>query len=101
MPNGPVLSMTSSVEDAGGIVVLIDFGTPLVDGVSRWVPGLPPLFFLNQAAPGDRGRMTLAHELGHMVMHHVARAEMEVQAFEFAQEFLMPAKDIRHQLDDF
>ena len=100
LPRGPVANMAWAIEDAGGIVLSVDFGTPLLDGVSRWVPGLPPLFFLNQDAPGDRARLTLAHELGHMVMHHVARPEMESQAFEFAQEFLMPEQEIRHQFDD-
>ncbi|MHB8673723.1 MAG: ImmA/IrrE family metallo-endopeptidase [Candidatus Limnocylindrales bacterium] len=100
MPPGPIANVTWAVEDAGGIVIQADFSTPLLDGVSRWVPGLPPLFFLNQDAPGDRARMTLAHELGHLVMHHVARPEMETQAFEFAQEFLMPEREIRLQFED-
>lgn len=100
LPPGPVGSVTRSIEDAGGIVITVDFGTPLLDAVSRWVPGLPPLFFLNRDTPGDRARMTLAHELGHMVMHHVARPAMEDEAFGFAQEFLMPERDIRHHLSD-
>jgi Zn-dependent peptidase ImmA (M78 family)/DNA-binding XRE family transcriptional regulator len=99
LTKGPVHNVTHAIEDAGGIVLLSDFGTPLLDAVSRWVPGLPPLFFVNQDAPGDRARLTLAHELGHMVMHRVARPDMEVQAFEFASEFLMPERDIRMQLD--
>jgi Zn-dependent peptidase ImmA (M78 family)/transcriptional regulator with XRE-family HTH domain len=99
MPKGPVPNVTQALEDAGGIVMLSDFGTPLLDAVSRWVPGLPPLFFVNQDAPGDRARLTLAHELGHMVMHRVARPDMEQQAFEFASEFLMPERDIRTQFD--
>ena len=45
---GPVRDLTRAVEDSGGIVVRCDFGTRLVDAVSRWVPGMPPLFFLNE-----------------------------------------------------
>ena len=44
LPRGPVHNLTATIEDAGGIVILTDFGTPLLDAVSRWVPGLPPLF---------------------------------------------------------
>jgi Zn-dependent peptidase ImmA (M78 family)/DNA-binding XRE family transcriptional regulator len=99
LSRGPVENLTQTIEDAGGIVILADFGTPLLDAVSRWVPGMPPLFFVNQEAPWDRARLTLAHELGHMVMHRVPRAEMEDEAFRFAAEFLMPERDIRSHLE--
>jgi Zn-dependent peptidase ImmA (M78 family) len=100
LPRGPVENLTFAIEDAGGIVLVIDFGTSLLDGVSRFIPGLPPLFFENAEAPGDRARMTLAHELGHVVMHRVPSPDMEDQAFRFAAEFLMPERDIRHELQD-
>lgn len=100
MPRGPVGNLTAAIEDAGGIVILTDFGTPLLDAVSRWVPGLPPLFFTNSESPGDRQRLTLAHELGHMVMHRVPNPEMEDEAMRFAAEFLMPERDIRHELEN-
>jgi Zn-dependent peptidase ImmA (M78 family)/DNA-binding XRE family transcriptional regulator len=100
LPHGPIEHVTRTIEENGGLVILTDFGTPLLDAVSRYVPGLPPLFFTNRDSPGDRQRMTLAHELGHMVMHHVPRPEMEEQAFRFAAEFLMPVRDIRTELDD-
>lgn len=61
----------------------------------RWVPGLPPLFFVNDALTPDRERLTLAHELGHLVMHRSPSATMEDEAFEFAGEFLMPAREIQ------
>ncbi len=74
------------------------FGSRLVDAVSWWVPGLNPLFFVNDALPPDRERMTLAHELAHMVMHDSIRPEMEDEANRFASEFLMPSADIAHSL---
>ncbi len=94
LPRGPVTNMTKTIESAGGVVMLYDFGTHLVDAISQWVPGLPPLFFVNRTAPGDRVRMTLAHELGHMVMHQTPHAEMENEAKVFAAAFLMPESDI-------
>lgn len=98
LPRGPVDNVTRSIEEAGGIVLLADFETPQLDALSRHVPGMPPLFFANRESPGDRTRMSLAHELGHMVMHRVPLPDMEEQAFRFAGEFLMPERDIKHEL---
>ena len=94
LPRGPILDLTETLEDAGVIIFSFDFGTRLIDAISRWVPRLPPLFFMNQYCPKDRWRFSLAHELGHMVMHAMPTGEMEAQADRFAQEFLMPERDI-------
>lgn len=99
LPRGPVMDLTEVVEAAGGVVIPMDFGTPLIDGLGRYVPGMPPLFFINRDAPADRMRLTLAHELGHMVMHRVPDPDMEEQAFRFGAELLMPEQDIRVDLD--
>jgi Zn-dependent peptidase ImmA (M78 family) len=49
---------------------------------------------LNVEQPADRLRFTLAHEIGHLVMHRFPGPEMELQANEFASTFLMPRNDI-------
>lgn len=99
LPSGPIPDLVRVIEDAGGIVVMSDFGTPLVDAVSRYVPGRPRVFFIDSTMPGDRQRLTLAHELGHVVMHQAPHPDMEAQAYEFAAELLMPARLIRPQFD--
>lgn len=99
LPRGPVMDLTEVVEAAGGVAIPIDFGTQLTDAVGRYVPGMPPLFFINPDAPADRTRLTLAHELGHMVMHRVPNAAMEEQAFRFGAELLMPEQDIGADFD--
>jgi len=91
---GPVQSVTKSIEEAGGIVIRCDFGTPLIDAISQWPPDMPPLFFVNKDIPGDRLRYSLAHEIGHIVMHEEYGDGMENEADRFAAEFLMPASDI-------
>lgn len=100
LPRGPVESVTASIEAGGGIVVVSDFGTPLLDGVSFRASGLPPIFVMNSEVPGDRYRFSLAHELGHMVMHALPGddEEMERQADEFAAAFLMPPAEIKPHL---
>ncbi|WP_437648080.1 ImmA/IrrE family metallo-endopeptidase [Sorangium sp. So ce362] len=95
VPKGPIRDLTEVIEDAGGVVVHLDFGTDLVDAVSWWIPRRPPMIFLNANAPGDRMRMNLAHELGHLVMHQEVTPEMEDEANRFAAEFLAPADEIK------
>lgn len=104
LPAGPIPNMVELLEDNGGIVVPCDFGTDLVDAMSQRIEGLPVLFFVNVNAPADRLRHTLAHELGHMVMHTIlvkSDEEMEDEADEFAGAFLLPANEIRAQLRRF
>ncbi len=100
VPRGPVENLVDLIEAAGGIVVLSRFGTDLLDGISFRSEGLPPLFFMNRDVPGDRFRFSLAHELGHMVMHNVPADDekMESEAHRFAAAFLMPAADVRSYL---
>lgn len=99
LPLGPIKNLTKAIEDAGGIIVPCDFGTKLLDAVSQWIDGLPPLFFINTNVPGDRLRFTLAHELGHIVMHRSPNPDMEKEADRFAGELLMPRREIRPSLN--
>lgn len=104
LPTGPVANMMELVEDNGGIVVPCDFGSDLIDAMSQRIDGLPVLFFVNIGAPADRVRHTLAHELGHMVLHTTAfkdDEEMEREADNFAGAFLLPAEEVRLQLRRF
>ncbi len=95
LPRGPVENVTRSIEDAGGIIIHCNFGTRLIDGFSFLSSHLPPIIFVNKDMTGDRLRFTLAHELGHLVMHRIPTLAMEEEANQFASEFLMPSQDIR------
>jgi Zn-dependent peptidase ImmA (M78 family)/plasmid maintenance system antidote protein VapI len=95
IPAGPVENVTQLIEDIGGVIVRYDLGTHLIDAVSHWVPGHPPMFLINASVPGDRLRFTLLHELAHLILHSIPHPEMEDEADAFASEFLMPARDIR------
>jgi len=90
--SGPIDGLVSVIEGAGAAVVVRDLDAADLDAVSQWPNGGPPLFLLNSTAPGDRFRFSLAHELGHVVMH-VEPGDgrlQEQQADRFAAEFLMP-----------
>ena len=97
--SGPIVNLTRVVENAGGIVVHEDFGTHLIDGAHLWTTGMPPVFFMNKSVPGERYRFSLAHEVGHAIMHHSsALDDVELEANLFAGEFLMPRSEIRSDL---
>ena len=100
LPPGPVRNVVRAIEDAGGVVMRLDFGTKQADAISEWIPPFPPIFLINSSSEitGDRLRLTLAHEIGHVVMHRFASSEMEKQANSFAAEFLMPRKQIKPSL---
>ncbi|MBN8504916.1 MAG: ImmA/IrrE family metallo-endopeptidase [Burkholderiales bacterium] len=100
MPLGPVKSLMDYVERSGCIVVHLDMAEAQIDGVSYRIPGLPPIIFLNSRAPADRQRFSLAHELGHLVMHAIPHPEMEEQANQFASALLMPKADVLPYLRD-
>lgn len=79
-------------------VIEEDFGTARVDGLSQWIDDYP-VVLINSRAPTDRKRLTLAHELGHLVLHSEdVTVDVETETNAFAAEFLMPAEVIRPQL---
>lgn len=98
LPPGPVDNLSTSIEHAGGIVCRTDFDCADVIAMSYWPEAMPPIIFADAASPGDRLRFSLAHELGHLVMHAVPVGDIENEANRFAAEFLMPEASIRSEL---
>lgn len=98
VPRGPIRSLIEFIERAGILVINSDMEDARIDGASYQVPGMPPVIFLNRSMPADRQRFTLAHELGHIILHRFPSPEMEKQADEFAAAFLMPRSDIASEL---
>ena len=98
MPSGPARSMVRWIEAAGSVVLMTDLGNQRVDGLSQWTAD-HPVIVVNSANPTDRVRWTLAHEVGHLVLHREDTTDdMERQADAFAAEFLMPELLIRPEL---
>lgn len=104
VPPGPIEDLTH-VAEANGIIVVMMPGAKGFQGVSirDSRKDLPPTIFLSADDPADRQRWTIAHEIGHLVLHHHLETlgtktddEIEGEADEFASEFLMPAHEIRH-----
>lgn len=101
--SGPISSMTELLEAAGVFVVTAPFQERHVDAVTiRADRQHPALIYIDDSLPADRMRMTLAHELGHLVMDAMtlaSPAEVERRATAFASEFLAPAEEIGSDLD--
>lgn len=95
LPRGPIKDVVSAIERAGGVVIESEFDIKSMDALFQFAPGIPPLFWINRAKPADRVRFSLAHELGHSIMHRQVtpsdRAEDEANAF--ASAFLMPKSE--------
>lgn len=99
LPRGPVRNIASIIERSGVIILPFNFGTDLIDGFCQSsYGGLPPVIFLNTTLSVDRLRFSLAHELAHLVCHDAPNPNQEIEANQFASEFLMPTSDI---IDDF
>lgn len=100
MPSGPVSNLISWLERASCLVFNVDFKTDKIDEVVQWIPPASPIILANSASPADRLRFSLAHALGHLVMHRrvLPYDEMEDEANQFAAAFLMPEEDIIDEL---
>lgn len=94
----PIRNLVGLVEAAGAIIVRFDFGCSDVDAIALKRMNLKPIFFLNSTASADRIRFSVAHELGHVVMHERESESMESEADEFAAEFLFPTASVKSEL---
>lgn len=93
VPSGPIVNLTALLEGLGVVVVVRDLGHRRIDALGQWPDGQRPLMLVNSTAPADRRRFTLAHELGHSVLHTGPRPAQEAEADQFAAEMLLPAAD--------
>lgn len=98
LPTGPIVNLIGVLEAVGIIVIGISWDHKFDAMSVPALDGIPPIIFYNTSMPPDRRRFTLAHELGHLVMHMVPTDEMEEEADLFAAEFLVPFAEVKHAL---
>lgn len=102
----PVKDIITLLENNGIIVVELDTPISLFDGVSFTTDNGYKVVVVNKHMSNDRKRFTLAHELGHIIMHSSEDflfpdyRNKEDEANLFASEFLMPAEAIKNSLRD-
>lgn len=101
-PDTPIGNLVHALEKAGVLVVLLPVTFRHIDAFSAWVGDEEkrPIIFVASGQPGARFRLTVAHDFGHLVLHHPVRDPntMEEDAFRFAAEFLMPANAMHQEI---
>ena len=95
----PIPNLTRATERAGVVVAGLPNEIPDHDGFSAWpdfgFAGRPIIVFARDYV-GDRQRFTIAHELGHLLLHsplrddELALDEAEKEANRFAGALLLP-----------
>ncbi|MFD6752688.1 helix-turn-helix domain-containing protein [Micromonospora gifhornensis] len=99
VPPGPMPNLVALIEATGVPVFIADLGHEKLSAIC--MPGIAGkhVIVLNDMLPPSARRFALAHELGHLVMHNgYASEDMERDADAFASALLMPAYDIRRDL---
>jgi len=101
----PIEDLVKLLEKSGVIVYFFDYDfisaqNKNFDGVSFYVKGVP-VILINNKIQNARKIFTLAHELGHLIMHNhndffiSNERDMEKEANQFASEFLAPKNALR------
>jgi Zn-dependent peptidase ImmA (M78 family)/transcriptional regulator with XRE-family HTH domain len=101
-PPGPLPEFIRAIERLGVLIIPLP-DLPGCEAFAVWAgPAREyPVIGLVVERAHDRIRMSAAHELGHLVLHRSLSGgtqDMETQAYRFAAELLMPAKDIAEDL---
>jgi Zn-dependent peptidase ImmA (M78 family)/transcriptional regulator with XRE-family HTH domain len=102
-PDTPIKNLLHHLEKSGVFVFALPFNIEEHDSYSSWAEGEPrrPVIVISEGKPGDRQRFSLAHELGHLVMHGSfpeGLKKVEDEADDFASEFLLPEEAMRREI---
>lgn len=102
--NEAVSDINTILENHGIIVYEMSNAHKKFDGVSFLTDKGYPVIVINKSYSADRKRFTIAHELGHLLMHVIDSPlvpvfrDKEDEANRFSSEFLMPEKYIKNHL---
>ena len=86
------------VLESHGIKVGVIEGTDDFDALTLWANKTIPVMVVKEGMPGDRQRLSLAHELGHLILEPVEELDEEKAAFRFAGAFLIPHSMVLYEL---
>lgn len=98
----PIPDLISELESKGILVILSDVDDlSKFDGLQASVANAP-LIVVSAHWPGDRQRFTLAHELGHLLLHGRLRPELDEEKAcnRFACAFLLPDSGLFEHLGE-
>jgi len=104
LPKGRIDRISPLIENNGIIIIEFDFQSDTINGFSILTRKHGrPVIFVNSEFTEDRKRLTIAHELGHIILHINDYTisdyrDIEKEAFNFASEFLVPLREFKAQL---
>ena len=84
-----------------GIKVGVVEGDNDFDALTLWANDDSPIIVVKHGVPGDRQRLNMAHELGHILLEmpdHWSPKDEKSAAYRFAGALLMPASNVRREL---
>lgn len=106
--NGPITDLTHLLEKNGIVVSIINSDEYNIDACSKWIGNKLFILVGNDKSAPSRIKFTLAHEVGHYMLHKNLRKEdfnkkdiykrIEEEANHFASSFLLPADIFSHEL---
>ncbi|URZ15473.1 helix-turn-helix domain-containing protein [Clostridium felsineum] len=101
--NKPISNLTYIMQENGCIVAKLTLDSNKVDGYSRWLNNRPYTFIDIKKNAAVRARFTLAHELGHIILHRNLKSgenlkRREKEAHYFAGEFLFPSEAVMDEI---
>jgi Zn-dependent peptidase ImmA (M78 family) len=114
---GQPVSVDAVARSLGARLSFDPFEESDISGFVARRPGMPPVIGVNSAHPMTRQRFTIAHEIGHLVMHvgqplivdklvrvNLRRAALpstsvEIEANRFAAALLMPEALLRREFE--
>jgi Zn-dependent peptidase ImmA (M78 family) len=102
-PDAPIKHLVNSIEANGVLVLALPFEFVKIDAFSAWIgeDQQRPVIGVCKVRAGDRVRWSVAHELGHIILHsqlRQLRAQDHRHADQFAAEFLLPEVAMRQEL---
>jgi Zn-dependent peptidase ImmA (M78 family) len=100
----PIQDMVALLEAHGFNIFTIDSPELKTEAYSQIINGTPIIVINKQRGTAVRQRFSLAHELGHMILHRnlgdwefdLRSKEAENEAQQFAEHFLLPARGFEH-----
>ena len=104
-PEVPIPNLINTLEKAGVFVLALPRNFTGRDAFSLWAIGPSeqrrPVIVVTPQIAADRLRMSVAHELGHLVMHSplaLGIGDVENQAKQFSAEFMLPGSAMRQEI---
>lgn len=95
----PIENLVEILE-AQGIKVGMIKGADSFDALTLMANEDIPVIVVKHGVPGDRQRMSIAHELGHLILELPDGMDEEKAAYRFAGAFLVPEPSVRRELGE-